>query len=281
MMYAAKSEDEKLALVVETDPDPLNPRRDWDGNIGTMVCWHRRYDLGDKHEYDTPEEFLKDILQKNINDGGKRVIEYIKKGCSKYAALRYNRKSREYDLFKICRDGSELVQSAPKSQLRDDGWFFDYIMDTISINDTKNLIAQYGTVFILPLFLYDHSGLAMSTGSFIGRAVHAEWDSGQVGFIYATEESAEKQFGRKATKEEILADLEGEVKNYDDYLQDNCWGYRVFRDGIEEDSCWGFLGDAQELIKELKDYVPKEFEQLVDKLEPYWGCVSAETYAAS
>ena len=39
---------------------------------------------------------------------------------------------------------------------------------------------------MLPLYLYDHSGLAMSTESFSGRAPHAEWDSGQVGWIYVS-----------------------------------------------------------------------------------------------
>ena len=28
------------------DPDPENPREGWD-NVGTMRCWHRRYNLGD------------------------------------------------------------------------------------------------------------------------------------------------------------------------------------------------------------------------------------------
>lgn len=31
--------------------------RSWD-SLGTMVCWHRRYRLGDRHEFRTPEEFL-------------------------------------------------------------------------------------------------------------------------------------------------------------------------------------------------------------------------------
>ena len=42
--------------------------------------------------------------------------------------------------------------------------------------------------------LYDHSGLAMSTESFSGRAPHAEWDSGQVGWIYVSKEDALKEF---------------------------------------------------------------------------------------
>ena len=31
------------------DPDPENPREEWD-NVGTMRCWHRRYNLGDRPE---------------------------------------------------------------------------------------------------------------------------------------------------------------------------------------------------------------------------------------
>lgn len=37
-------------LVVEHDNEPMNPRTDWD-NITTMICGHKRYSIGDKHEY--------------------------------------------------------------------------------------------------------------------------------------------------------------------------------------------------------------------------------------
>ena len=43
-------------------------------------------------------------------------------------------------------------------------------------------------------YLYDHSGLAMSTESFSGSAPHAECDSGQVGWIYVSKEYALKEF---------------------------------------------------------------------------------------
>lgn len=36
--------------------DPLNPREDGD-SLGVMVCFHRRYHLGDKKTYHTPEGF--------------------------------------------------------------------------------------------------------------------------------------------------------------------------------------------------------------------------------
>jgi hypothetical protein len=45
-----------FTIKIEHDDDPENPR-DWD-NIGTMVCFHDRYDLGDKHEFDEPDDFI-------------------------------------------------------------------------------------------------------------------------------------------------------------------------------------------------------------------------------
>lgn len=44
--------------------------------------------------------------------------------------------------------------------------------------------AKENKVVYLPLYLYDHSVQHLSTESFVGRAQHAEWDSGQVGFVY-------------------------------------------------------------------------------------------------
>ena len=40
----------KYELKVEQDNDPMNPRTEWD-NITTMICFHRNYNLGDKHNY--------------------------------------------------------------------------------------------------------------------------------------------------------------------------------------------------------------------------------------
>jgi hypothetical protein len=50
--------DESLSIV--QDMDPQGPR-EWD-NMGKMVCWHRRHDLGDKHDFKTPEDFLNEVL---------------------------------------------------------------------------------------------------------------------------------------------------------------------------------------------------------------------------
>ena len=32
-------------IEIEQDPDPMNPRTEYD-NLGTMICCHKRYNLG-------------------------------------------------------------------------------------------------------------------------------------------------------------------------------------------------------------------------------------------
>lgn len=53
----------KLILKIMPDPDPMNPR-EWD-NETIMVCWHRHYTLGDKHQFSSPKE-LRQFLAKTI-----------------------------------------------------------------------------------------------------------------------------------------------------------------------------------------------------------------------
>jgi hypothetical protein len=47
----------------ESCPDP----REWD-NLGTMVCWHRRYNLGDKHNYRDPDDFWTSLAEEITGD---------------------------------------------------------------------------------------------------------------------------------------------------------------------------------------------------------------------
>ena len=178
-------------IQIHADEDPLNPRTDYDC-LGTMVCFHKRYDLGDKH-----------------------TISH-----SDYA-----------------------------------GW--DEMEEAIR----KDLDA----VVVLPLYLYDHGGITMSTGQFSCR-----WDSGQVGFIYATREKVFKEFGRKDLAKAIeraTKVLEGEVETYDHYLRGDVYGYTLYAPGDEDlddsiESCWGYLGDYDD-----KDYgALSEAKSLVDNI---------------
>ena len=273
-------------LIIEQEDDPPNPRVEWD-TFGKMICWHRRYSLGDKHDFDSPEDFLRDLYRHSITDGGKQLVSFLKSGKARASKLEYNPHTREWDLscysyWRTILGNSEpdwyVEQSAPKSQLNDDGWFMDYMLDALTTNDLKELLGELKDVVILPLFLYDHSGLSISTGSFVGRAVHAEWDSGQVGYIYADRKAIEKTYG--AVNSETLRQagkvLEGEVECYDLYLRGECYGYRLFKDGEEEDSCWGFLREYPDVLKWISSSLPSECQRLIEKLESKY--CSAESY---
>lgn len=49
----------EYTLEVMNDDCPESPR-EWD-NVCTMVCWHSHYDLGDKHSFDNPDEFMQHL----------------------------------------------------------------------------------------------------------------------------------------------------------------------------------------------------------------------------
>lgn len=89
---------------------------------------------------------------------------------------------------------------------------------------------------VLPLYLYDHSGITISTTPF-----SCPWDSGQVGFITMSENTIKDLFG--GDRDKALKCLESEVEVYDQYLRGDVYGYRLEdADGNEIDACWGFYG---------------------------------------
>lgn len=104
---------------------------------------------------------------------------------------------------------------------------------------------------ILPLYLYDHSGITMSTIPF-----SCPWDSGQVGFIYTTLERYTMFTGRKALnktlKAKLLESLRQEVKTYSHYLEGEVYDLEV--DG--EIVCCGFYG-TDWATNGLMEYVPE------------------------
>lgn len=188
----------RLKLVHDSSTD--SPR-DWD-NLGKMICFHGRYDLGDKHNY-------------NADD----------------------------------YSGWEEMEKA--------------------------IIKEENPAVILPLYLYDHSGISISTSPFSCR-----WDSGQIGFVLVSKKQALEEFGGKIVtaklKERIEKILEGEVETYTQYVEGEVYGFEIVdEDDDIVDSCYGFYGyDHKE--SGMLDYIDhkllglssrEELEKLVDTLE--------------
>lgn len=82
-------------LQVMYDEEPLNPRTDYD-NFGHMVCWHSRYNLGDKHDYKDINELFMQLVRENVNDD--IIIDYVKSGRSNCVKLEYDNSENGWDI---------------------------------------------------------------------------------------------------------------------------------------------------------------------------------------
>jgi len=154
-------------IEIHTDENPESPRHD--ETLGTMVCFHGRYNLPHEAEY----------------------------------------RSEDYN-----------------------GW------DAME----ADIVKQEKPVVMLPVYMYDHSGLAFSTTPF-----SCPWDSGQVGFIYASPAKVKAWFGVTAItakiREHTQKILMSEVEAYNQYSQGDVYGYVIkSKNGEVKDSCWGFYG---------------------------------------
>lgn len=184
---------DKYKIQIFPDDDPFNPRED--DNLGTMVCFHGSYILGDKHEY--------------------RQEDYC-------------------------------------------GW--DELGDAISKNEDVGVI--------LPLYLYDHSGITMSTSPF-----SCPWDSGQVGFIFISKEKMRYEYSvknvTKKLRDRVEVYLKAEVQTYDQYLMGDVYGYCITNTetGEEIDNSWGFFGQgdcletAERVVQSCIEYENKELTE--------------------
>lgn len=188
-----KETGDAFIMEIKYDSGYESPR-EWD-NQGTMLCWHRRYTLGDENSFESPDDYLISLIEKHGKaDEGK-----------------YNRLST-----------SELIE----------------------------IVHATESVEIMPLYLYDHSGLTISTNSF-----GDPWDSGQVGWISVDRATIEKNYNtdKQGWQEIARQVLKGEVAIYDTYLRGDVYGFVIEKEiecqtchHVEMetiDSCWEFYGD--------------------------------------
>ena len=177
-MYDIKEERiDNYIFKLYYDENPTDPREDY--NLSKMVCFHKRYNLGDDHD-----------LKSDDFDGWDEMEKYI--------------------------------------------------------TGTENPIV------IKPLYLYDHSGIAISTSPFGCR-----WDSGQIGFVYIRKEDVRNQFSIKRCGQNMVERcdvlLEGEVDTYGKYLQGQVYGYEIIKVVVDEDG-----NEHEEGLERCGDYLDEE-----------------------
>jgi len=125
------------------------------------------------------------------------------------------------------------------------------------------LMENIKDVVMLPLYLYDHSGITMSTAPF-----SCPWDSGQVGFIFVTKEALRKEYGWKRITpkrmEQIYKYLSGEVETYDQYLRGDIYYFLAKEDDDVVDSCSGFFG-SDPTKNGMMDHLSEPFKKLAQE----------------
>lgn len=106
----------------------------------------------------------------------------------------------------------------------------------------------------LPIYLYDHSGYAISSVPF-----SCKWDSCLFGMVATSIEKVKREYGWKiltsARRKSIEQCLQQEIDTYNKYLQGEVYGYQIVDN--EEDvieSCWGFYGDDG--LDEIREECP-------------------------
>lgn len=245
------SEDGKRRIRIEHDQDAESPRN-WD-NLGTMVCWHGRYDLGDEQPKCSPSDFQLGLAEEYSPGIEDRIESFADRTISKYSSPMSDYEWQEY--------GKEIRE------------YHDEIV-------SKVLEKHY---IMLPLHLYDHSGITMNTSGF-----SCGWDSGCVGFIYVSKDKVRKEFGWKRITTSRMAQVEKclrcEVETYDKLISGEVYGFIAERlmpcpedwdieewaehdaHWDEEDSCWGFFG--MDIIENgILDHLDDEFTQVFCEAE--------------
>lgn len=264
--YAEKEIYRGCEIRLEHDDDPPNPR-EYDV-VGTMCCWHRRYTLGDEQPEVSDDEHLRHIALAECKE----------------------------EVHKL-----ELRVNSAIRRVRDWGHAWDRTINEAFEKRTEKLADKTlkEQFIILPLYLYDHSGITMRTSAF-----SCGWDSGQVGFIHCSLKKAQHEWGtpdsaargwdgeadyplkddgsKHTLREAAEKFLKGEVKTYDEYLTGDTVGYIAEDpDGEQIDSCWGFYPDEGPYAKRW-DYPLGEARAAVDRWceeqakekdeADYWAC---------
>lgn len=126
-------------------------------------------------------------------------------------------------------------------------------------------------VVSLPLYLYDHSGLALSTTDFSDP-----WDSGCVGAIFVSHDQIRQEYGNldQSTLDKVEGVLRAEVEEMHDFLAGNSFGMRLtqFSSTGEQvdhpEEVYGFLG-TDPRTNGMVDYIPSQAMEFLGPVLEY------------
>ena len=212
----------EYTLEVMVDQCPESPRS-WD-NLCTMVCWHKHYDLGDKHDYDGIEDFFQTLCK-----------EVLGKGYHETGDLYWQ------DMLKMLKESDLIVIKA--INMYDHGGITVSTSDGYPYNDRWDA-GMVGFIYVTKQTIFKECSYAEEEA----------WKDIAEDFIKAEMEVYDHYcrgdvYGYKLTKrvtEQETCPHCGEV-------------IREHEEEDEVDSCWGFYGDCLDDNEILENFGDLEF----------------------
>jgi hypothetical protein len=125
-------------------------------------------------------------------------------------------------------------------------------IDRMDHQEMMDYLADDKVLAISPLYIYDHSGITISTGSF-----GCVWDSGQVGWVVITESQTDLMGIANRSEDHLNKIIQAEISGYDQYLRGEVYGFCVYDAEMEMvESCYGFY--SMEDAKADAEYYAKQ-----------------------
>lgn len=128
--------------------------------------------------------------------------------------------------------------------------------ETFFWDDDKCLlefVALCDDIVMTPIYIYDHGGIALSNSPFA-----CPWDSGQVGVVFMTLDTAKRVFGdlpEHELKTKALECLKTEIALYNDYVSGQVYSYEIINeDNDVVHSCGDIYGKDQVIELALADF---------------------------
>ena len=221
------SNDIEYTLEIFIDNDPGDPR-EWD-NICTMVCWHSRYGLGDKHNYSDPLDLMMSLYREVMNESW-----FYKHTSEEWQDILQALKESDLILIKAINmyDHGGITVSTSSGYPYNDRWDAGVVG---FIYVTKNTI--------LKECCYATEENWKDTAADCIEAEMEDYDQYLRGDVYGF------KLTKKVIKNEICPHCGEVIKEYEDEEEvDMCWGF--YGDDLEEN---GILENLDEYLKFVEE----------------------------
>jgi hypothetical protein len=196
-------------IVISPDDHHQNPRKEYD-NLGKMICFHRRYTLGDEHSYRTPQDAVLDLTGLDEDDLGRNPNDDLGDG-SKYRIV--------WEPLYLYDHSGITMRTTPFGDPWDSGQV------GIIYATYADIIKNFGIEPIKPEVWEPTKEIVEQVEKILKGEVET-YDHYLTGRVYGYQ-----VYGPSPDLDPLDEDI---GPDDDDYWSDT-----------EEDSCWGFFGDYE------------------------------------